>query len=475
MGAMSTTNVQPLRSVRARMEYTRLGRGDMRRSHRHHGTDRIIGRLGDFENRGDFVEYCETVTAQAGRRVEGHEVRVSFDDQELRADRPEDVETALGHGYRLAKALAPDSPCDITAHGDGKGGMLHLHIAIANVDEATGRALAHGMNHKRVSALNDELAREWGLSVPGERSRSWAAKRKTADEFEQALGDRVAEALDKATDMESFRDELARRGIELRETRRRLEDGSESVGWSYRMRFTTNGRTRIRRRSASRLADEFTPEAVARRYEPQKQFGLKAPQAPTGEAPIEDADVAMALTDVRRARVRQLRSMGARITGDAICDRLDACLADRSATAEQLRKQVEDAREAFRRAKGREEYLAKHPTPWGYTSGLLSVAARLTGDPLMRMLLRYMGSLMAARDAERRRQALEGARAETYRARADMWSAEKRERAALGAISYACGNRRLDARTRSVIDKADELEAELRRQRAREADRQLGL
>lgn len=458
------------------MEYTRFGRGEMRQLHKNRGTDRIIGRMGDFDDRNAFVDFCETVTAQAGRKVEGHEVRVSFDDDELRADRPEDVDTDLGHGYRLAKALAPNSPCDITAHGDGEGGMLHLHIAIANVDETTGRALSHGMNHKRVSKINDELAREWGLRVPGEKAGLWADKRAGADEFERQLGDRVSEAKARAHDMDSFREELARRGVELQERSKIAEDGNEVVGWTYRMRYASNGRTRLRRRAASRLAGEFTREALARHFEADRQNGADEPAAPVQPpARIETEDVLQALADIRSARTKQLRSNSAHLAGDPILERIDDCRADPEATAEQLRKEVEKAREAFRLAKERERYLADHPTSWGYASGLLYVAGRLTRNPVLRMIASYMRSQMLAYDAMAKQAVIDEAKRATYQARGDMWDAEKRERAALRAVEEARGSSVRDRRSRAILEKAEDLEAASLRQRQREKDYQAGI
>ncbi len=477
---MATTNIQPLRSVRSRMEYTLLGNGERRRSHIEAGTDRIAGRLGDFERREDFTRYCEAIAATSRRRVEGFELRVSFDDLELSRLRSDDVALAVEHGYRLAKAVAPDSPCDVTAHTDGEGGKLHVHVVIANIDERTGRALAHGMNHRRVSFLNDEVCRDEGLSVPGARSELWRDKRKDADEFERALGDRVYAARRRAHDVPSFVSELGRLGVELRETRKTASDGTESVGWSYRMRYPDRRSGRLRRRAASRLAGEFSRERIethfsvleaARELSPSP--GPSQADAPGAKLVVSDELVSMAASDVALERGGQLKLEGAPVRPDFILSRSEEVADSPDETARLLRDEVERARERFKDAKNRERSAGKGPTAWGFAAELFRLVGRTSADPFSRIVAIYLREWAADRDRLERSAQLASAKADTYAARGSMWDAEKRARAAGVAIAEFRSAER-ERRSRRVFEKGEELELEAIRQRQRQRDRQFG-
>lgn len=480
---MATTNVQPLRSMRSRMEYTRLGAGAKRRAHLEAGTDRIVDRAGDFESRDDFVEYCEAIVAGSRRRVEGFEVRVSFDDIELSPNRPDDIAVAVGHGYRLAKAIAPNSPCDVTAHTDGEGGKLHVHVEIANIDEATGLALAHGMNHRRISLLSDEICKDEGLPVTGAKAEFWREKRGKANDFERELGDRVYLARSRSHDVASFRKELCRLGVELKETRKAAADGSVSVGWSYWMRYPPKGPGRLRRRAASRLAGEFSKEDIEARFE-DCSFGAEktSPSFPTPSAPVDSEEeiegygvsadmVAMAAGDILAERKRQLISAGSDGKNDDVLKISERAVRNPEGAAQKLRAEVERARSEFMVSKALEQQARSCPTVWVLASKVFSVIARSSADPFSRMASAYLREWAWERNRQVRLMRIESAKARTYVARAEMWGAEKRARAAGVAISEYRAEERM-RKARRIIERGEQFEYELTRKRQR--DRQLG-
>ena len=184
---MSTTYVQALPGVRGRMSYTEFGEGKRRCEHLQNGTDRIAAQMGDMPSRAKFIAYCNGLHSVHPNMVnEGYELRVSWALDELNPGNPDDVQRGMEHAYLLCHRLAPDSPCWVTMHVDGEGGCVHAHATIANHDCRTGQVINKddtSLFAPRVQAVNDELSREWGLSVIGaDKDKStWAEKR---DSFE---------------------------------------------------------------------------------------------------------------------------------------------------------------------------------------------------------------------------------------------------------------------------------------------------
>src|SRR5699024_11363987 len=68
-------------------------------------------------------------------------------------------------GYRLARRVAPGSPCVVVTHDDSEGGHPHNHIIIANHDLETGMAArgGQGLRHHELAGANDAVIREMDL------------------------------------------------------------------------------------------------------------------------------------------------------------------------------------------------------------------------------------------------------------------------------------------------------------------------
>lgn len=474
---MSTTNIQPLPSVRGRMRYTELGEGQKYKSNIENGTNRIAAQMGDMESREEFTLHCEAMRRQNPQRAnEGFEVRVSWSPDEMSIDSPEDVQRAMEYGYLLCKEIAPESACWVTVHTDGEGGCLHVHAAICNHDEATGKALSHGMDHRRIAAINDRLSIENGFSVVGkpafvkDKQTTWFDRRKECTPFEQKLGDAVQYASVMSKDEDEFKRTLKRQGVDVKESK---------GGWSYYMMDETGGKRRKRRRKASNLADDLTKDSIEERFrERQAERGTfqtpqnapesrskplddktpteapkepeKAPESvsePSGEErtessqrsslfedyQVDEEDVKGSLDALRR-RGRQKDPMGEDWRTRDVRD------ADASDVRARLQAEVDRRREEFHRSQQALQAMGRsQDSSFRMLNRMFSQMSRSMGKPADRMVADMMARMMAAlyvmeqeRLERERREALER---DLYEKRGKMWDAEKRLKAADKAIA----------------------------------------
>ena len=292
---MSTTNVQPLTNVRGRMSYTEYGEGDKRREHIANGTNRIVSEFGDMPSRADFITYCECNKYRHPNAVnEGFELRISWSPDELNPNEPDDVQRAMEYSYLLSHELAPDSPCWVTMHTDGEGECVHAHVTIANHDVRTGLAINKGdtsLYSPRVRAVNDELSLAYNFEVLGpaksktEVKETWSERRMSfpVDSFDRHLGDKIANARDISSSMESFKRNLEYAGVALNETSKvNKKTGEVTTGWSYRTIDVWGPKMRTRKRRASNLCDDFTKDGIEAYFEEkQAQAEEQAQKVPT--------------------------------------------------------------------------------------------------------------------------------------------------------------------------------------------------
>lgn len=471
---MSTTNIQPLPSVRGRMRYTELGEGAKYTSNVQNGTDRIADQMGDMGSREEFTLHCEAMRRQHPQRSnEGFEVRVSWAPEEMDINKSEDVQRAKEYGYLLCKEIAPESACWVTVHTDGEGGCLHVHAAICNHDETTGKALAHGMSHKRVAAINDRLSIENGFSVVGKPAfvkgvrSTWAERREECSPFEQRLGDAVQHASSTSTDEDEFRQALKEQGVDVKEYK---------GGWSYHMMDDTGPKRRKRRRKASNLADDLTKDAIEERFRqkqaereasqkpqnaPESRFNTlddktpeevrKAPEkaaesvsGPSGDekeaAPsllddyqVEEEDVKGCIDALKR-RSRQHDPTGSDWRTK------DVRSANSADVRARLQAEVNRRREAFKKSKdaldsmrpGSNSSLAMLNRMFVQMSrGMSKPADRMAADMLAQMMA-MLWQMERERIERERREALER---DLYEKRGEMWDAEKQLKAADKALT----------------------------------------
>lgn len=468
---MSTTYVQALPDVRGRMSYTEFGEGKRRRDHLQNGTDRIAAQMGDMPSRGEFIAYCNGLHAVHPNMVnEGYELRVSWALDELNPGNPDDVQRGMEHAYLLCHRLAPDSPCWVTMHVDGEGGCVHAHATIANHDCRTGQVINKddtSLFAPRVQAVNDELSREWGLSVIGaDKDKStWAEKRDSFDydSFDRHLGDAVAKARDDASDIDDFKQRLAFAGVTLNETSKvDKKTGEKSVGWSYRMRDEWGPKRRTRKRRASNLADDLTKEGVERFFEekqgqqtrealetspvPKQDSQMVGMEDTQQDSPVQhdfdmyepsESDVKDMASDLKNVYARRRKSEGMPIAGEQY-EALANAENDPEDALAQLRADVERARREFRDSKEARDALKGVCPSLAMGFGLYTLASRTGTDPVSRMMsdmmARMFRMMMLQFMEDQRRRMQEDAERRLYESRGNMWDAEKRLKAAEEAL-----------------------------------------
>lgn len=282
---MIAPKVSPVYDLGARADYLSYGTGGKKHQHLRQGTDRIApGFYVDAASIEEFIALGNRLAEQHGRRVKAQSYIVSAGSDELDKTNPRDQQCMGDYGFMLAKKMHPNSPCMVVVHDDG--GVLHAHVTVLNHDEVTGLALRDYRVHWQVKRANDELAREMGMQVIEPRQRKpldvWVTRRAALSEFDQQLGDAVAEARAAALahaqpSMAVFVAEANARGVEVVEhdhiaksgDRTGHAEGDTVTGITYRMRDETTPKRRIRRRKASALSSEFTHDALVSDFEPQ--------------------------------------------------------------------------------------------------------------------------------------------------------------------------------------------------------------
>lgn len=471
---MSTTNVQPLTNVRGRMSYTEYGEGDKRREHIANGTNRIVSEFGDMPSRADFITYCECNKYRHPNAVnEGFELRISWSPDELNPNEPDDVQRAMEYSYLLSHELAPDSPCWVTMHTDGEGECVHAHVTIANHDVRTGLAINKGdtsLYSPRVRAVNDELSLAYNFEVLGpaksktEVKETWSERRMSfpVDSFDRHLGDKIANARDISSSMESFKRNLEYAGVALNETSKvNKQTGEVTTGWSYRTIDVWGPKHRSRKRRASNLCDDFTKDGIEAYFEEkQAQAEEQAQKAPTEpevvvavpedvpqdvrthqspepepipavpepDTPQEDFhvyepsadDVSDMAGDLRRAYVRHCEGKGQNYMDDTYHRFVSVQAAPHDAWLE-LHAEVARAREEFYRTKAELDAVKQQRKDFAVGMAIFRAVNRKSQSPMARMMA-DMYAMMFQQMMQAKR---EEAERKLYERRKAMWGAEK--------------------------------------------------
>lgn len=262
---MAYNNVLHIHRTAALVDYLLYGNGEKKRLHVEGGTHRAAHVRCDAGGVEPFLGHCEAITrAHSRRRIQCHSIVQSFPAGEFDPSDAADVDRMNEIGYRLAHRLAPGAFALVISHVDGESGCPHNHILVAN--EQNGRAVTC-MGVPNVRAANNGLMREEGLEVLNEPCSEWAEKRpRVHSELALFLGDNVDEALRSSGSVQEFADELARRGITIRDRRR---NGEPLDGWRYETTMLNDPggkRKAPRGHKASGLCKAFTREAVEARF-----------------------------------------------------------------------------------------------------------------------------------------------------------------------------------------------------------------
>lgn len=190
-------------------------------------------------------------------------------------------------GVKLANKLYPDSDCLVVTHNDGTNNELHNHIIVLNYDYKLKHALRKNRNLYKMRHVNDELMREYGLSVVKKSKNlektTFETKRIASEDknwrehdFDTILKTKINSAKKNSKSFAEFSDLLGKGGVEVK-TR---TNKKKTVGLTFKMMDNfhykkVNGEKvlapRTRRRKASKLGSSFSYEAILQACEANRK------------------------------------------------------------------------------------------------------------------------------------------------------------------------------------------------------------
>lgn len=200
----------------------------------------------------------------------------SFPESDLEAFNVSDWDKANQLGLELAKKAFPDYQVAIYTHVDGTGHKLHNHLVINMPNLQTGKKYHEHRSWERISAINDEIAREHGFSVVDrgnqEPERHTMAERKRAEKGQYVWKDDLRQRIDQAM-------------TELGSNEKSLEELLDNQGVNYKLRgknvtytFTDKDQKERKARGTS-LGRDYERETIDNELERQaknhEQSGLE--------------------------------------------------------------------------------------------------------------------------------------------------------------------------------------------------------
>lgn len=251
---MPATRIEPLASVRTRLEYVEFGKGGR-------GDYRPVAAYCSMQ-RSQFIEHAHEVRRETGRKVEAYGLRISWAHDELDPGDPESIARALDMTREAVHALYPHCEFHAAVHMDGEGGCVHTHTEIINNDETTGRAITRNRTHRAASKVADEVSAANGIEPKAaQRGCTWEQRRRTLsmneekNRFDLWLGDTLQECRKSSSSRREFLQKVADSGVEVRIKR---DDQGREIGITYAAEDQFSSRKAKRRRAGSRIASDFT-------------------------------------------------------------------------------------------------------------------------------------------------------------------------------------------------------------------------
>lgn len=183
-------------------------------------------------------------------------------------------------GVELANKLYPNSDFLVVTHNDGTNHNLHNHILVLNYDYNLKHALRKNRNLYKMRHVNDELMREYGLSVVEKNKNlektTFETKRIASEDknwrehdFDTILKTKINSAKKSSKSFDDFTDLLGKVDVEVKI--RTSKAGK--VGLTFKMKDSyhykkVNGKKvlapRMRRRKSSKLGTAFSYESILR-------------------------------------------------------------------------------------------------------------------------------------------------------------------------------------------------------------------
>lgn len=244
---MVVSVVSPSRNVVGFMKYVRDDKAHS------DGKDRFVG----YETQNVMLSTAEKSMLASLKRhgktgnVHGTAVMVSFDKSELTSDKQEDIDKACKISMNVCRKMVMDNEYNRLEHvsdeekrremawaeadkykivsvaqDDGKGGNLHVHSYIMNINPENGRSLdGTSRRHSFVKqALSEEMAREnvqeFDFSKVKDKATKWEKQRREKGQYvwRDDLRERINSALNSPETVsdETFTLELGKRGVDSR-------------------------------------------------------------------------------------------------------------------------------------------------------------------------------------------------------------------------------------------------------------------
>lgn len=352
---MVVSVVSPSRNVVGFMRYVRDDKAHSE------GRDRFIG----YETQNVMLSTAEKSMLASLKRhgktgnVHGTAVMVSFDKSELTSDKPDDIDKACRISMNVCRKMVMDNEYNRLEHvsdeekrremawaeadkykivsvaqDDGKGGNLHVHSYIMNINPENGRSLdGTSRRHNFVkNALSEEMAREnvqeFDFSKVKDKATKWEKERREKGQYvwRDDLKNRINSALNSPETVsdETFTMELGKRGVDSRKRGKGYsfgfqdEDGKKrsarggKLGSDFELTsiqamFAMNAQKQREREERER--DELERERLKADVKRGKQAEAPAPSGLAGLSSLNIAD--LNLSDVSFSRRPPERSNNA--------------------------------------------------------------------------------------------------------------------------------------------------------------------
>lgn len=413
---MVVSVVSPSRNVVGFMKYVRDDKAHS------DGKDRFVG----YETQNVMLSTAEKSMLASLKRhgktgnVHGTAVMVSFDKSELTSDKQEDIDKACKISMNVCRKMVMDNEYNRLEHvsdeekrremawaeadkykivsvaqDDGKGGNLHVHSYIMNINPENGRSLdGTSRRHNFVkNALSEEMAREnvqeFDFSKVKDKATKWEKERREKGQYvwRDDLKNRINSALNSPETVsdETFTLELGKRGVDSRKRGKGYsfgfqdEDdkkrsarggklGSDFELTSIQAMFAMNAQKQREREERER--DELERERLKADVERGKQAEAPKPVGLAGFSSlnIADLDLSVDLRDVsfdRRPleRSNEAPSEGVGVTeGKTIPEAKEGLRSEKRASESVER--VEDVHSQEKRDSPAELQGARHEESW---------------------------------------------------------------------------------------------------------------